>query len=131
MIREIIIIASIIIIIFAGDFLTTRYLEKTSDKLIGSLKELKEHAIEANKNENRDLIKEEMKQMEENWEKTSEIWSVIVMHQEIDNIEQALIKSKAMINDGNIEDAIPELETAIFYVEHVNAREKLKLKNIF
>ena len=131
MIREIIIIFSIIIIIFAGDFLTTRYLKHTSDKLIQSLKELKEHAIIANKDENRDLIKEEMKQMEENWEKTSEIWSVIVMHQEIDNIEQALIKSKAMINDGNIEDAIPELETAIFYVEHVNAREKLKLKNIF
>ena len=77
------------------------------------------------------VIKEEMKQMEDNWEKTSEIWSVIVMHQEIDNIEQALIKSKAMINDGNIEDAIPELETAIFYVEHVNAREKLQFKNIF
>ena len=129
--RDLIIIISIIVIIFAGDFFTTRYLKQTSDKLIESLKNLKDHAIIANQNENRELIKEEMKQMEDNWEKTSEIWSVIVMHQEIDNIEQALIKSKAMINDGNIEDAIPELETAIFYVEHVNAREKLQFKNIF
>ena len=96
-----------------------------------NLTSLKEHVIEANATENRGHIKEEMKTMEESWERISEVWAVIVMHQEIDNIEQALIKTKSMINDGNIEDSIPEIETAIFFVEHVKQREKLVLKNIF
>ena len=129
--RDILIMLFIVIIIFSGNYLIDKYLDKTSEELVNSLQHLKEHVIIANENKDREYIMQEMEHMERSWENISNVWSIIVMHQEIDNIEQALVKSKAMINDGNIEDAIPELETAIFYVEHVNAREKLKLKNVF
>ena len=129
--RDVLIIFFIVIVILGGNYFIGKYLDKTSNELVGSLQNLKEHVIIANETKDRTYITQEMEHMEENWENISNIWSIMVMHQEIDNIEQALIKSKAMINDGNIEDAIPELETAIFYVEHVNAREKLKLKNVF
>lgn len=129
--RDILIILFIVIVIFGGNYAINKHLEKTSEELVSSLQNLKEHVITANETKNRTYITQEMEQVEKSWEDISNIWSIIVIHQEIDNIEQALIKSKAMINDGNIEDAIPELDTAIFYVEHVNAREKLKLKNVF
>ena len=129
--RDITIIFLILITIFVGDYAINNFLGRTTDKLIKNLASLKEHVIVANETENRDNIKNEMGEMEESWKEISEIWAVIVMHQEIDNIEQALIKTKSIINDGNIEDAIPEIETAIFFVEHVKQREKLMLKNIF
>lgn len=129
--RDVLIIFSIVIVILSGNYLIDRYLGRTSNELVSSLQHLKEHVIIANENNDRSYITQEMEKMEKSWEDISNVWSIIVMHQEIDNIEQALIKSKAIINDGNIEDAIPELETAIFYVEHVNAREKLQLKNVF
>ena len=129
--RDLIIIIVIIAAILSGDLYINKYLGDTSAKLIQNLKDLKENVLVAEQTENREEVKKEMEQMDKSWKETSEIWAIIVMHQEIDNIEQALIKTKAMINNGNIEDAIPEIETAIFFIEHVNAREKLDIKNIF
>ena len=128
--KESIVIIIILISIILGNHYTNQYLKVTSDDLINDLKSLKEHVIKAKETLDREEIKKEMDKVEESWSKTSEIWSVIVMHQEIDNIEQALIKSKAMISDGNIEEAIPEIETAIFFVEHVEQNGRVKLKNI-
>jgi len=72
-----------------------------------------------------------MKEVEKKWQETSNIWSILAMHQEIDNIEQALTRVKSNIEEGELEDALPEIEIAIFYAEHINAREKVNLKNIF
>ena len=72
-----------------------------------------------------------MEIVEQKWENTSKICSIIVVHQEIDNIEQALTRGKSSINYGILEDALQEIETAIFFSEHVKEREKLSLKNIF
>ena len=129
--KDTLIIIIILLLIILGNHFTNKYLKDTTDELVKNLTQLREHVIEAKETDERDNIKDEMEKMEESWEKTSEIWSVIVMHQEIDNIEQALIKTKSIINDGNIEDAIPEIETAIFFVQHVKQREALMLKNIF
>lgn len=129
--RDITIIIIILITIFAGDLVVNRYLGHTTDELIKNLTSLKENVVKASETENRDEVKDEMGKVEESWKRISEIWAIFVIHQEVDNIEQALIKTKSMINDGNIEDAIPEIETAIFFVEHVKQREKLMLKNIF
>ena len=129
--RDITIIIIILITIFAGDLVVNRYLGHTTDELIKNLTSLKENVVKASETENRDEVKDEMGKVEESWKRISEIWAIFVIHQEVDNIEQALIKTKSMINDGNIEDAIPEIETAIFFVEHVKQREKLMLENIF
>ena len=129
--KDFLIITTILIIIFAGDFVINRFLRNSTDELVKSLKLLKEHVIEAKESEKREDILDEMSNMENNWKKTSELWAIFVVHQEIDNIEQALIKTKAIIRDGNIEDAIPEIDTAVFFVEHVKQRERLSFKNIF
>ena len=55
----------------------------------------------------------------------------IVSTKKLDNIEQAIIKAKSSIEEGELPDALQEIETTIFFVEHVKQREKLSLKNIF
>ena len=65
------------------------------------------------------------------WEKINEKWSVIILHDEIDLIETALIKMKAEIKSGEIEDSMAEIDTSIFLLNHIKEKEKTSLKNIF
>ena len=129
--KETLIIIAIIVIILGGDFFIKKHLSKTTGELVGNLKELREKTIALKQNEDTSELKEEMKDVESKWKKISNIWSIIIMHQEIDNIEQALIRAKSNIEEGEPEDALPEIETAIFFAEHINEQEQLKLKNIF
>ena len=129
--KDAIIIISIIALIFGGDFLVKSHLQKTTGELVKDLEILKEKTVTAKESENREEIKTTMKEVEKQWSEISKIWSTVIMHQEIDNIQQALVRAKTDIGEGNIEDAIPEIETAIFFAEHINEREQLKLKNIF
>lgn len=129
--KDTIIIVAIILVIVLGDIVTKNYLNKTVDELLTSLETLKEKVIEAKQTNEREEIKKEMEIVEQKWENTSRICSIIVVHQEIDNIEQALTRGKSSINYGILEDALQEIETAIFFSEHVKEREKLSLKNIF
>ena len=128
--KDFIIIISIILLILGGDFFVKKHLESTTGSLVQELQNLKEKTILAKETNNRNEIIKDMEKVETKWREISEIWSVIIVHQEIDNIEQAMVRARIDINKGNIEDAIPEIETAIFFAEHINEREKLKLKNI-
>lgn len=125
------IIIAIILIIVAGDIWMQTYLTKTADEIGKKLQELKHNTILAKETDNRDEIKNEVSEIEKKWKKISKTWSTIVVHQEIDNIEQALKKSKSNIEEGDLGNALEEIETTIFFVEHVKEREKLSLKNIF
>lgn len=129
--KDTIIIVAIILVIVLCDIVTKNYLNKTVYELLTSLETLKEKVIEAKQTNEREEIKKEMEIVEQKWENTSKICSIIVVHQEIDNIEQALTRGKSSINYGILEDALQEIETAIFFSEHVKEREKLSLKNIF
>ena len=129
--RDILIIIFIIIAIFGGGIYTEIYLNRTADEMSRNLENLKKQAITAKETQNREKIKKEIKKIENKWDEISEVWSVIVVHQEIDNIENALVKSKSNIENGELEDALQEIETAIFFINHVKEREKVCLKNIF
>lgn len=129
--RDAIIIIAIIAIILGGDIFTKQYLNTTAEELSQKLDDLKENTKLAKTTGDRETIKSNMKEILRRWEDINKTWSIIVVHQELDNIEQALTKAKSSINDGKLEDALQEIETSIFFVEHVKEREKLSLKNIF
>ena len=127
--KEMIIIISILIIIFTCSIVTQRYLNRTSDLLVDDLKEIKQNI------ENKDLDEKELaKKTEEiykKWEKTNAKWSIIILHDEIDLIETSLIKMKAFIKTGEIEECMAELDTSILLLNHIKEKEKTSLKNIF
>ena len=127
--KEIIIIISILIIIFAGSIITQMYLNKTSALLIDKLENIKSD-IE-NEKFDREKVSKKAEEMYSEWEKINEKWSVIILHDEIDFIETALIKMKAEIKSGEIEDSMAEIDTSIFLLNHIKEKEKTSLKNIF
>ena len=124
--KEIIIIISII---FAGSIITQMYLNKTSALLIDKLENIKSD-IE-NEKFDREKVSKKAEEMYSEWEKINEKWSVIILHDEIDLIETALIKMKAEIKSGEIEDSMAEIDTSIFLLNHIKEKEKTSLKNIF
>ena len=121
----------IFIIIVGGDVMMQTHLNKTADELINNLQDLKQKTILAKETENRENIKKQINEIDEKWEEINKTWAEIVVHQELDNIHQSLTKAKSNIEEGGLEDAIQEIETALFFVEHVKQREKISLKNIF
>ena len=127
--KEIIIIISILIIIFTGSIITQMYLNKTSALLIDKLENIKSD-IE-NEKFDREKVSKKAEEMYSEWEKINEKWSVIILHDEIDLIETALIKMKAEIKSGEIEDSMAEIDTSIFLLNHIKEKEKTSLKNIF
>lgn len=129
--REIIIITVIVIVIFAGDFLTQSYLETSVNEMQIELETLKKEAIKSKENDERKTLEEQFNKTEEKWKETNDMWSVIVMHAELDKIEESLTRTKSSIFDGQLEEALEEIETAMFYINHVKEREKIELKNIF
>ena len=110
---------------------TENYLNTTAEQMSNNIEKLKQEIIIAKETQNREQIKNRIKEIEKKWDKTSDIWGVIVVHQEIDNIENALVKSKANIENGELEDALQEIETAKFFINHVKEREKISWKNVF
>ncbi len=129
--RDWLIITAIIIIILGGDIMMQTHLNKTADELINNLQDLKQKTILAKETENRENIKKQINEIDEKWEEINKTWAEIVVHQELDNIQQSLTKAKSNIEEGGLEDALQEIETALFFVEHVKQREKISLKNIF
>ena len=114
--RDWFIITAIFIIIVGGDIMMQTHLNKTADELINNLQDLKQKTILAKETENRENIKKQINEIDEKWEEINKTWAEIVVHQELDNIHQSLTKAKSNIEEGGLEDAIQEIETALFFV---------------
>ena len=123
--REVIIIISVIALVVAGSMLMQRYLEQTSDELISILEEIKSDI------ENLEKTKTLSEELLAKWNEINKVWSTIIIHEELDNIELSMLGLKGAIISGDSDDATEEIERTIFLVGHIKEKEAFKLKNIF
>jgi len=129
--KETIIIISILLIIFGGAIYARNFLKKSSEEIISKLDKLKEEIIIAKENNERERVKQLSNEIYEKWEEMDKTWSIIVLHDELDNIQISLTKMKAQIEEGELEESLEELETTKFLINHIREKEKFNLKNIF
>ena len=127
--REMLIISSILIIIICGAIFTKEYLNNTSNMIVNGLENLK-YSIEQENISDQELVKKS-EEIYRNWDNINKQWSNIVLHEEIDLIETALIRMKSKIKIGELEESLEDIETSIFLVNHINEKERTSLKNIF
>ena len=125
--REIIIIVIVIVLVSVGSIFTQKYLEKTSDELTAKLEELK-NEIKGENFETADSISNEVLAK---WQDIKHKWSMVVVHEELDNIELAMLGVKGSIEAQDSEDGLVEIEKSIFLVSHIKEKEAFKIKNIF
>ena len=127
--REVVIIISILIVVFGSAFLIQNFLNKGTDELVGKLENIKTN-VEKEDIKKEDLIKK-TDDIYKEWKDINESWSTVVLHEEIDLIETALIRMKSKITVGKIQESMEDINTSIFLLNHIKEKEKTSLKNIF
>ena len=122
--KDSLIILSIIIIVIIGNIISQNILKTDSEKLIGKLENLREEL------ETETSIKK-AEELYDLWEETEQRWSIMILHQELDNIKTAIIGVKSGIESEDYEYSYQQIENSIFLVGHLKEKWNLKWKNIF
>src|SRR5574344_785813 len=112
--KEILIIIFVIGIVLTTAYFTQNYLVKTSNELLGELDNLKPKILEAIETGDTEEIEDLSEKITTKWDEINNKWSLIVIHEELDLIELALIGVEAAISVDELEDSIQELEKATF-----------------
>jgi predicted PurR-regulated permease PerM len=126
-VKAILMIIVLIVIIsgFAG--YTINYLCSSSEQLEDRINTI-ENNIKANEwldaLQNLDSVALE-------WDKISNLWSMLIDHSEIDNITESLSRIQAYINENSTVLSLAELNVLKNYLKHIPEKESLKLKNLF
>lgn len=112
MYKEIIIIISIILSIFAIDRVTKNYLDETQTVLTKKLGVLKQETDAQNEKDKMDNLLEE-------WEKRYKIVSLYIGHSELDKIKTKLINMKSDIENSEKEDKNENIDEIIYLLDHI------------
>lgn len=127
--KEAIITIIIILLIFAGEWITQNYTKKTLGKTQDQLRELKVDIL--NSQNNNSYLIEKTDQIYEDWEKENEILSYYLEHNELEKVNTQIILIKGYLESDTPQDSIPDLEEGIYILEHIKQKEAFNLKNIF
>ncbi len=123
-------IASIIIIaasIITVSILSQHTLHRDSDKLVRSI----ENVEESMKKEDWNQSENQVIEIISIWENVKGTWSVLLDHQEIDNIDVTLTRMQTLIKSRDNSSAPAEAAALKKYVNHIPAKENLNLDNVF
>lgn len=126
--RDATIVGAILLVILFGTWYTQFLLQKQSDKMVQTLSEI---SSQIQQNENHAQVVGKANQLYQDWKKTSDVWSIVIDHQELDAIEKSilLVKTSAETQDDiRCKEAIEE---SSFLIGHIPDKEKLNWKNIF
>jgi hypothetical protein len=124
--KQKVIIIICIIVLIVGGVSEIKYLQKSSTYLSSDMDYIK-NAID---NDNYALAKEQVEKSYEMWDKSKNMWNIFIIHDEIDNIEEAIIELKEYISFENKEECIVAIEKIKKYLDHTVNRQELKIDNV-
>lgn len=122
----IILIVSLVILVFGGLW-EINYIEDTSRYLLSDINYI-ENLV---KNEQYDIGASNLKNVEDTWKKLSGVWNIFVQHEEIDRVDELIIKYKTYILQNDKENAIVEGNSLKRVIEHIVSNQKVLAQNIF
>jgi hypothetical protein len=125
--KPLIIIIILTVLIIVGGCLTLYALNSESQRLSSSLSSL-EKDIE---NQNWDEAVEKLEEFHTKWDKTSLMWSMLVDHYEIDNIELVVSGLISYVKTHDKNEALSHMSSLKTLIKHIPAKESFTLQNIF
>lgn len=125
--RTILVIFILTAAIVAAGCLTLNLLADESAKLDNSLSEL-EKDIE---NMNWEAAEKGLKEFHNNWDRISKVWTMLIDHYEIDNIELAIAELDSYIKSQERPQALAQLSSVKALIRHIPVKEALSLSNLF
>ncbi len=115
-----------IIVLVTGGIFEIKYLEKSSIYLSTDMDYIKS----AINSDNFLLAKEQIDKSWQTWESLKNTWNMFIIHEEIDDIDDAMIELKEYINYENKEECIVAIEKVKRNLEHTVKRQELKIDNV-
>lgn len=134
MYKEFIISVVIIVVIFIANNISQNYTDKTIEEMNNELYSLREkifQIIDKQEEKNEKSIKSEIEKILEEWEKQYYTLAIYIEHDELEKVTQDLIVLKANIEVKEYQDAITNLDSCSFSLEHLKEKEVLNLDNFF
>jgi len=122
----IIIVISLVFIIGMGCW-TLNQVTRSSDRLLSLSGELEEK-IGQNLWNDAGKVLEDIKST---WNSTKTVWTILLNHKEIDNIDITVVKLEQYINTGEVGLSLAEAASLKFLFQHIRDKERPTLKNIF
>lgn len=124
--KPLIIIIVITAVIIVGGFLTLYALDSESERLDNKLSSLEQQI----NNQNWDAAADNFKEFHSKWDKVSTLWSMLIDHYEIDNIELVLSKLDSYIKTQDKTEALSQLSSLKTLVKHIPEKESFNFKNV-
>lgn len=113
--------------IISFSFWTNHMLQASAGEMLQGIEQI-EQGLEENQWEQ---AREMADGLEKTWEKKADWWPAVLDHQEIDNIEFSMAKTKSYISTKDVSLSRGQLSELKLMIMHIPEKESLKLKNIF
>ncbi|HOE57042.1 MAG TPA: DUF4363 family protein [Bacillota bacterium] len=125
--RPLIIIIVLALLVVTGGCLTLNALNSESQRLSSNLEELEQHI----EKQNWDEASKKLQEFREKWDKVSTLWTMLIDHYEIDNIELILSRLVSYAKNHDKVEALSEMSSLKTLIKHIPDKESFSLKNIF
>lgn len=131
MYKETIICIVTIILILIGNVITQNYTKSSVEETSKSLINLREEISKEENEVNNDIAKDKINKIHEKWDKRHDKLAYYIEHDELEKVETNLTKLRSFIESNEYQDAMSELDDAVFLLRHIEEKNKFNLENIF
>lgn len=129
MYKEIVVCVLVIALIISMDLISNNYTKEVFSNLNESLGILRNQMEEENKDKNK--INEEVKKVEEQWNKNLNILSCYIEHNELEKVARQITVIKGNIDVEEYAQAIPQLDESVYIINHIVDKERVLIRNLF
>ena len=127
--KEATIVMIIILAILWGKWVTEKYTKQSVDLMTQQLETIKQEMGEEEKDHS--LLVNHMEEIEEKWTDIHDKMAYYIEHDELEKVDTDLTAMKSYIQTEEYEEAISELDKAVFCLNHIEEKYILELQNIF
>lgn len=124
--KQVVVMIICVVIVVAGGICEIKYLNKSSLYLMSDI----EYIQNAISNDNYELAINQSESTYNSWNDIKKIWNIFVNHEEIDDIETAMIDLKEHLKFQNKEECLVAIEKIKSDLEHTVKRQKISIDNI-
>lgn len=126
-VKNIVFITLLLLFILTASIISQLLISKDSQRLEIAI----DRVLKSTENDDWTSAKEETEELSKKWRSVMGLWSALIDHDEIDNIDVTLLRLKSLINSRDKATALCEATALKKYIGHIPEKEKLNIENLF
>lgn len=127
--KELIISIVIVISIFALNYITQTYTDKTVNEVKEHLESIKEELVKEEPDFEKAILKAD--EAFNKWEELDDKMVLYIEHEEIEKVTTAITSTKSFTEMEDEGQAVDSIDRCIYLLDYIDEREKFTIDNIF